>query len=125
MPRGRMHCVAQQIDIMPTLLQYMGYNKPYVAFGIDLLNTPANNTWAVNHTGGGIYQYIKGDYVIQFDGGDVLAAYNYKDDWMMQHNLIDDKKMVNEMEKELKAIIQSYMQRMIDNELIVRAKEKE
>jgi hypothetical protein len=90
-----------------------------------LLNTPANNTWAVNHTGGGIYQYIKGDYVLQFDGRGVLAAYNYKDDWMMQHNLIDDKKMVNEMEKELKAIIQSYMQRMIDNELIVRAKEKE
>ena len=124
MPRGRMHCVAQQIDIMPTLLQYMGYNKPYIAFGIDLLNTPANNTWAVNHTGGGIYQYVKGDYIIQYDGGEVLAAYNYKEDWMMQHNLIGKNKF-KEMKKELKAIIQSYMQRMIDNELVIRVKEKE
>jgi hypothetical protein len=44
---------------------------------------------------------------------------------MMQHNLIGDEKKFKEMKKELKAIIQSYMQRMIDNELIVRAKEKE
>ena len=124
LPRGRMHCVAQQIDIMPTLLQYMGYNKPYIAFGNDLLNTPADKTWAVNHTGGGIYQYVKGDYVIQFDGDDVIAAYDFKNDWMMQHNLLGTMKF-KQMEKELKAIIQSYMQRMIDNELVVRAKEKE
>jgi hypothetical protein len=44
---------------------------------------------------------------------------------MMQRNLIDEGKEFKEMTKELKAIIQSYMQRMIDNELIVRAKEKE
>jgi hypothetical protein len=109
---------------MPTLLQYMGYNKPYIAFGNDLLNIPADKTWAVNHTGGGIYQYVKGDYVIQFDGDDVIAAYDYKNDWMMQHNLLGTMKF-KLMEKELKAIIQSYMQRMIDNELVVRAKEKE
>jgi hypothetical protein len=43
---------------------------------------------------------------------------------MMQHNLLGTMKF-KQMEKELKAIIQSYMQRMIDNELVVRAKEKE
>ena len=43
---------------------------------------------------------------------------------MMQHNLIGENKF-KEMKKELKAIIQSYMQRMIDNELVIRVKEKE
>lgn len=119
MPRGQHQGIAQQIDIMPTILGYLGYNKPYVAFGIDLLNTPANNTWAVSYNGG-IYQYVKGDYFIQFDGSKLKAAYNYKTDWMMTHNLVADKSKqstLTAMTKELKAIIQSYMQRMENNAL--------
>jgi phosphoglycerol transferase MdoB-like AlkP superfamily enzyme len=119
MPRGQHHGIAQQIDIMPTVLNYLGYNKPYVAFGIDLLNTPADKTWAVSYNGG-IYQYVKGDYFIQFDGTKLKAAYNYKKDWMMTTNLVNDKSkeaVLTAMTKELKAIIQSYMQRMQNNAL--------
>ena len=119
MPRGQRQGIAQQIDIMPTVLNYLGYNKPYVAFGIDLLNTPADKTWAVSYNGG-IYQYVKGDYFIQFDGTKLKAAYNYKKDWMMTTNLVNDKSkeaVLTAMTKELKAIIQSYMQRMQNNAL--------
>lgn len=119
MPRGQHHGIAQQIDIMPTILNYLGYNKPYVAFGIDLLNTPADKTWAVSYNGG-IYQYVKGDYFIQFDGTKLKAAYNYKKDWMMTRNLVNDQSAqpaLTTMTKELKAIIQSYMQRMQNNAL--------
>lgn len=122
MPRGRWHSVAQQIDIMPTVLQHLGYNQPYVTFGIDLLNTPASKTWAVNYSNG-TYQYVKGDYVIQFDGKKITAAYNFKKDWFMRNNIKDDK-VLNPtfilMEQELKAIIQSYMQRMEQNRLIIK-----
>ena len=119
MPRGQRQGIAQQIDIMPTILNYLGYNKPYVAFGIDLFNTPADKTWAVSYNGG-IYQYVKGDYFIQFDGTKLKAAYNYKKDWMMTTNLVNDKSkeaVLTAMTKELKAIIQSYMQRMQNNAL--------
>lgn len=119
MPRGQRQGIAQQIDIMPTVLNYLGYNKPYVAFGIDLLNTPADKTWAVSYNGG-IYQYVKGDYFIQFDGTKLKAAYNYKKDWMMTRNLVNDQSAqpaLTTMTKELKAIIQSYMQRMENNAL--------
>ena len=119
MPRGQHHGIAQQIDIMPTILNYLGYNKPYVAFGLDLLNTPADKTWAVSYNGG-IYQYVKGDYFIQFDGTKLKAAYNYKKDWMMTRNLVNDQSAqpaLTTMTKELKAIIQSYMLRMQNNAL--------
>lgn len=119
MPRGQRQGIAQQIDIMPTILNYLGYNKPYVAFGIDLFNTPADKTWAVSYNGG-IYQYVKGDYFIQFDGTKLKAAYNYKKDWMMTTNLVNDQSkeaVLTAMTKELKAIIQSYMQRMQNNAL--------
>ncbi len=116
---GRRHCIAQQIDIMPTILGYLGYPYPYVAFGQDLSRTPDEATWAVNNTNG-IYQYVKGDYVIQFtDDGHLKAVYNYKKDWLMKHDLKNSNlPEVKQMEKELKAVIQSYMQRMINDKLV-------
>ena len=99
--------------------KHLGYNKSYIAFGIDLLNTPADKTWAVNYNNG-IYQYVKGDYIIQFDGTDIKAAYNYKTDWMMTRNLTSEASLQDtfkHMTQELKAIIQSYMQRMENNAL--------
>lgn len=117
MQRGKRNGIAQQIDIMPTLLGYLGYQKPYVAFGCDLFHVPAEDTWAVNYVNG-IYQYVKGDYLIQFDGKDVKAVYRFKEDPMLQNNLMDEvdgELLVDE----LKAIIQSYMQRMNQNELVL------
>ena len=115
----RRHCIAQQIDIMPTVLNHLGYKNPYVAFGNDLLNTPDSLTWAVNNTEG-IYQYVKGDYVLQFtDDGHTKALYNYKKDWFLKQNLLGKgEKTEQQMERELKAIIQSYMERMVEDRLV-------
>ena len=113
----RRHCIAQQIDIMPTLLSHLGYKNKYVAFGQDLFSTVDEATWAVNYLNG-IYQFIKGDYVIQFDGTHVKAMYNFRKDVLMKHNLAG-KGIAQEkdMERQLKGIIQSYMQRMEKNKL--------
>lgn len=123
MPRMRRHCIAQQTDILPTLLGWMGYDAPYVAWGLDLFRTPDEETWAVNQTGSGIYQFVKGDYLLQFDGNSLIAVYNYKQDWMLKQNLLGSMGQSAEIkaaEKQLKGIIQTYMQRMINNELIIR-----
>lgn len=116
----RRHCIAQQIDIMPTVLSALGYKGRYVGFGCDLLTTPDEDTWAVNYDNG-IFQYIKGEYVIQFDGEILKGMYNFHNDILLKKNLlgtgIPEQK---QMERELKAIIQSYMQRMVENKLIVR-----
>lgn len=118
----RRHCIAQQIDIMPTVLGLLGYDKPYVAFGQDLYATADADTWAVNYNNG-IYQYVKGDYLLQFDGQNVKAIYNIKNDWMLTKNLVEGCAYNTDfvqLERELKAIIQSYMERMTNNELVVR-----
>lgn len=112
---GLHDAIAQQIDIMPTILNYLGYDQPYLAFGIDLLNTPAEDTWAVNYLNG-IYQYVKYGYVLQFDGIKTKAVYRL-DDRLMQHNLVGKVKEQAQMELELKAIIQQYMMRMTQNRL--------
>ena len=118
----RRHCIAQQIDIMPTVLGYLHYDEPYVAFGTDLLHTPDAETWAVNHTNG-IYQYLKGDYLMQFtEDGQVKALYDFKHDWFLRQNLKGQLGAVEaEMQQKLKAIIQQYMQRMTEDRLVYQS----
>ena len=113
---GMQDAIAQQIDIMPTILGYLGYDQPYMGFGIDLLNTPAEDTWAVNYLNG-IYQYVKHGHVLQFDGQKTRAIYSI-DDRLMKNNLIGEVPQQQQMETELKAIIQQYMERMTQNRLL-------
>ena len=111
--------IAQQIDILPTVMGMLHYQKPYFAFGIDVLNTPAEDTWAVNYLNG-IYQYVKNGYVLQFDGTQTKGLYSLADS-LMQHNLIHQSSAVSrqpQLERELKAIIQQYMSRMTQDRLL-------
>ena len=110
--------IAQQIDILPTVLGKLGYSKPYFGFGIDVLNTPKEDTWAVNYLNG-VYQYVKHGHVLQFDGQKTKGFYSLQDS-LMQHNLIHQPSTIShqqQMEKELKAIIQQYMERMTQDRL--------
>ena len=108
--------VAQQIDILPTVLGILGYPREYLGFGIDVLNSPKEDTWAVNYLNG-IYQYVKYGYVLQFDGTNTKAVYSL-DDRLMKNNLKDKTEVQPQMERELKAIIQQYMERMSQNRLM-------
>jgi phosphoglycerol transferase MdoB-like AlkP superfamily enzyme len=119
--------IAQQIDILPTLMGMLHYDEPYFGFGIDLFNTPSDSTWAVNYLNG-IYQYVKHGHVLQFDGEKTKAVYSLEDS-LMQHNLLQNGEAeansslstfhssLNQMERELKAIIQQYMERMTKDQL--------
>ena len=119
----RKDAVAQQIDILPTLLEgVLGYNKPYLSYGIDLLHTPADQTFAVNYLNG-VYQYVKHGYVLQWDGQKTKAIYRLTD-LLMQHNLVGKVKEQKMMERELKAIIYQYMYRMVNDQLQPAAKKK-
>lgn len=116
---GRVDAIAQQIDIMPTVLGYLGYDKPYVSFGCDLLSTPAEETFAVNYVNG-IYQLHKGKYLLQFDGVKSIAFYDFVTDRLLKNNLLNTLPEVQaSMELELKAIIQQYMSRMNTDQLTV------
>lgn len=116
-PVGTMHDkVAQQIDILPTILGLLGYQRPFFAFGNDVLNTPTEETWAVNYLNG-VYQYVQDGYVLQFDGTKTKGIYALSDS-LMQHNLAGSVPQQPRMERHLKAIIQQYMERMTQNRLM-------
>jgi len=115
-PAMRDDVIAQQTDITPTLLHLLGYERPYLAFGNDLLGEDPGQTWAFNYNAG-IYQLIKGDLMLQFDGEKTTALYRYKTDRLLKDNLVGQLHQQQEMEQFVKALIQQYMSRMNENRL--------
>lgn len=109
--------IAQQADIMPTVLSYLGYDRPYISFGCDLLTTPDEDTWAINYLNGW-YQFYKGDWCLQYDGTDCIALYDFKRDRLQEHNLIESRPdIVADLLPELQSVIQQYMDRIVNNKL--------
>lgn len=113
---GMRNAIAQQIDILPTVLGRLNYSKPFLSFGCDLFSTPDEDTYAVNYLNG-VYQYVKHGYTMQFDGHRVVGMYSLND-LLMKHNLVGKVPVQAQMERELKAIIYEYMWRMEKDRLL-------
>jgi phosphoglycerol transferase MdoB-like AlkP superfamily enzyme len=116
-PEGRKAGPVQQTDIMPSVLHYLGYGKPFVAFGTSVFDQE-NEGFAISFLSGS-YLFLQGDYALIFDGVEVKAVYNLKSDPMQRKNLLNQHIVqLPVMEKRLKAIVQQYNNRMIRNELL-------
>ncbi len=108
--------LAQQIDIMPSVLGYLQYDQPYVAFGRDVFHE-ATKPFAFNYRDA--YQYFQDEYLLIFDGQQTLNLFDYRNDRLLQHDLKNEKpEVVAELERKLMAILQQYNNRMIDNRLL-------
>lgn len=110
--------VADQIDIMPSALGLLGYVKPFVAFGQNIFDNA--DGMAVNYLNG-VYQLINDSLVLEFDGSNSRSLYNYRRDRLLQQNLLSTNlREAHRMEQTLKAVIQQYNNRMIDNQLTIK-----
>ena len=110
--------IIQQPDIMPSILHLLNYDKKYIAFGNDVFDSTAVH-FTVNYPG--VYQIIKDDYALLFKDDKTFALYNYIDDPLQKNNLKGQiPKVQNDMEKLLKAYIQQYNYRMINDNLTIK-----
>lgn len=111
--------VSQQADIMPSVLDLVGYKQPYVAYGNSVFNAKLPH-FAVNYMSG-VYQLIQGDYCVQFDGEKAIALFNYRQDSLLtQNRLLIDIDTAKAMEQKLKAIIQGYEEALENNSLYIK-----
>lgn len=117
--RGKSDKLVQQIDIMPTVLNYLHYDKPYFAMGFDAFNKRTDN-FVVNNNDGN-FNFYEGDYFLVNDGKENIALYNLKTDRLTKNNILKSEPVVAaNMEKKLKAFIQQYNNRMIENKLTLK-----
>jgi len=108
--------IAQQTDIMPSVLGYLHYPRPYIAFGRDVFREEREPV-AFNYKDN-TYQFFQENYVLVFDGTRSIGLYDFRNDRLMQENLLEMiPQKAAEMEMKIKAVIQQYNNRMIDDRL--------
>lgn len=99
-PDVRSRSAVSQTDIMPSVLNFLGYDEPYFAFGEDCLTQEKAHPWAViyNHP---VFEVLSPDVELLLDGP---PPANEEEEAMLTY---------------LKAYIQQYIDRMITNRLTV------
>lgn len=99
-PDVRSQGAVSQIDIMPSVLNFLGYDKPYFAFGEDCLTQPKKHPWAViyNHP---LFEILSTESEVVLNE---RTPANEEEEVMLQY---------------LKAFIQQYTDRMINNQLTI------
>jgi len=117
--KGMKKRIAQQIDIMPTVLNYLSYDEEYIAFGNNLLDD-SNESFAFNTSGSNYHLYMKG-HILEMIDNKPAGLFDYKKDLFLEKSLLGKSPEIQlQMEDKLKAIIQTYNSRLIDNNMIVR-----
>jgi phosphoglycerol transferase MdoB-like AlkP superfamily enzyme len=104
----------QQIDIMPSILDYLNIKTDMVSFG---KSYKSKNNFVV-YCNQGTYYYIQGDYYLAFANNQSIGLYNWKKDILLKNNLLKtNKKIVDKMSRFLKAYIQTFYERVTNDAL--------
>lgn len=111
--------LAQQIDIYPTVLDMIGYDKPFRSWGRSLVGDKKVKPYTINFNGNQ-YQFQRGNYICTFDGKQITGYYDINDK-SLEHNLIakPNKEMLENGEA-CKAFVQDYFERIIDQKLYAK-----
>lgn len=107
---------AQQIDIYPTLLDMIGYPKPFRSWGRSLVSKTNIPPFTINFNGNS-YQLQRGNYICTFDGNKDIHFYDKNDKALEKElNLKPNQEMLETAEI-CKALIKDYFDRIIDRKL--------
>ncbi len=109
--------IAQHADILPKILKELNYEGDFISFGSDIhTNTEAFAINYINQT----WQYLDDAYLLQFRNEKRIGLYLYKTDKLLNNNLVSkEKKIADKLERRLKAYIQQYYNRLIENRMVI------
>ena len=118
-PKGVNSDITQQIDIYPSLVDLMGYHKPFRSWGRSVFANLPDETPRAFISDALMYQMMQGNYIYIIDEtGKVNGVYK-KEDGALKNNLLgkEDNAEIQKGIKDLKAFMQDYMDRIINHKL--------
>jgi len=121
-PKGVNSDIAQQIDIYPSLVDLMGYHKPFRSWGRSVFANLPDETPRAFISDALMYQMMQGNYIYIIDEtGKVNGVYK-KEDGALKNNLLgkEDNAEIQKGIKDLKAFMQDYMDRIINHKLSLK-----
>lgn len=114
---GREEKIIQQTDILPSVLGYLNFDEPFIAYGTNVFSDA--ETFALNYKDNQ-YQLFMGDFLLQFDGSKSRGLYRFKTDRLLRENLVEEMpEEVARLEPKVKAMIQQYNNRLVDDRMVV------
>lgn len=109
--------ILQQIDLMPTIIDYLNIDEPSLGFGKSIYQTDGGYHLAYRN---GYYQLLKDGYLLRFNL-EKFEIYNVEDDPWLTNDIatqMADDDNVKQLKNYLKAVIQQYNNRLINNKLL-------
>lgn len=117
--RGGTDKVFQQIDILPTVLDYLGYDQPFFAFGNSIFRDTSPR-FVVNELSG-FYQWYMNGYLLNANELTPTALYDFKNDSLCSKNILPPQQTFAQKNiiPYFKAFVQLYRSSLIHNKLTV------
>lgn len=116
---GTSEKIVSQIDIMPTIMHLTGYDAPFFAFGQSVFDEAPG--FSASYIGDKFLYFgtvNEEHYLLIFQEEKCLGIYELTD-LLQSKNLKDETSIRLELEKQLKALIQTYNHTLITNEMRV------
>jgi len=114
--KGSQQRVASQIDILPSVLNYLQYDEPYQTFGNSVFEKTAHS-YAFMYSNQ-VYQIIDERFILCFDEVNTIGLYDHLADPMLRKNVMEKYVADKErLERRMKAEIQRHHAGMVGNEL--------
>lgn len=111
---GNRSTLAQHIDIMPTILNYLNYDGEYVAFGSNLFDT-VQPRYVFNYLNDG-YRIFDKEYALSFEGAKSTSLFQYTIDSLLTVNKVSSQNVVTDrLEQKIRAVLQVYHQSLVNN----------
>ncbi len=115
--KGEVNSLASHMDIYPTIVDLIGYKKPFRSWGKSLVTTDDLNSIVVNYLGGGSY-FIMNDSLISVHNGEKAIGFYDIQDKNFKNNLIHKRnKKMNDLERKGSIFLQDYFNRIIKGEM--------
>lgn len=111
--KGTSDRICQQIDIIPSVLDYLNYPDTVKSFGQSVFST--SEGYAIAHLNK-IYHLVMDDHFYTFTGKEYAGVYNYQTDTLLQYNLLEQNfDIPGKADSLLKATIQSFNNKLVNN----------
>ncbi len=104
----------QQLDIMPSVLQYLGYSEPFFGYGNSMFDSSAPRFVITRSSDA--YQWLENGTLLQTAGNTPKAWYAYPADSLSRNNGLDSTQAEQRRSiTRLRAFIQRYQETLIHN----------
>jgi phosphoglycerol transferase MdoB-like AlkP superfamily enzyme len=111
--KGTNNTIFQQINILPTVLDFVNYPKPYFAFGKSAFDTIRNSF--VFHNANHFNQFLSDNYLLTASDTNLQAMYHFGNDSFLKHNLLPNDSLQNAYLPRFRAFQQLLHESIISN----------